>query len=111
MEGEDGATRSRAFRRSPRKSQGDSHGTFCFMEGALLVLIAVATFAGSFALTYAFAVRFLRRWLSTSSGVPLADFAETSFDRLEGNLDRMESPLARAEWSSRLLERELRNRR
>jgi hypothetical protein len=44
---------------------------------AVLVLIAVAAFVSSFVLTSVFAVRPLRRrWLSTSAGVPLADFAE-----------------------------------
>lgn len=75
---------------------------------ALLVLIAVAAFVSSFAPTYVFAVRSLRlRWLSTSSGVPLADFAEKSSDRLVGQHDRLEQSLARAEWSARLLQREL----
>jgi hypothetical protein len=34
-----------------------------------------------------------------------------SFDRLEGHLGRMELSLGRAEWSSRLLDRELRKTR
>jgi len=49
-------------------------------EVAVVVLIAVAAFLSSFVLTYVFAVRPLRRWVSTSSGVPLADLAEKSFD-------------------------------
>lgn len=75
---------------------------------AVLVLIAVAAFVSSFVLTSVFAFRPLRRrWLPTSAGVPLADFAEKSFDRLEGQPDRLGQTLARAEWSSRLLQREL----
>jgi hypothetical protein len=50
-------------------------------------------------------------WLSTSSGVSLAEFAEPSFDRLEGHLGRIELSLGRAEWSSRLIDRELRKTR
>jgi hypothetical protein len=80
-------------------------------EVAVVAMIAVAAFVSSFVLTYVFAVRPLRRWLSTSSGVPLAEFAEQSFDRLEGHLGRMELSLGRAEWSSRVLDRELRKTR
>jgi hypothetical protein len=73
-----------------------------------VVLIAVMVFVSSFVLTYAFAVRPLRRWLSISSGVPLAEFAEKTFDRMEEHHHRMEQSLGRAEWSARLLSRELR---
>jgi hypothetical protein len=98
--------------RSPRTMSGISrrpgNASALYRSGmdkvAVLVLIAVAAFVSSFVLTSVFAVRPLRRrWLSTSAGVPLADFAEKSFDRLEGQHDRMGQSLARAEWLSRLL--------
>jgi hypothetical protein len=80
-------------------------------EVAIVAVIGVAAFVSSFVLTYVFAVRPLRRWLSNSSGVPLAEFAELSFDRIEGRLGRMELSLGRVEWSSRLLDRERRKTR
>jgi hypothetical protein len=80
-------------------------------EVSVVVLIAVVVFVSSFVLTDAFAIRPLRRWLSISSGVPLAEFAEKSFDRMEEHHHRMEQSLGRAEWSARLLSRELRKTR
>jgi hypothetical protein len=87
-------------------------GIFQLMdEVAVVALIAVAAFVSSCILTYLFAVRPLRRRLSISSGIQLGDFAEESFDRLEGHLHRVELSLGRAEWSTRLLNRELRKTR
>lgn len=76
-----------------------------------MTLIAVAAFVLGFGLTSLLAVPHLRRWLSTSAGVPLGEYAEQSLDRLNGQLDPMELTAGRAEWSARLLRRELRKPR
>jgi hypothetical protein len=80
-------------------------------EAVAVVLIAAGSALTSFLLTNLFAIRPLRRWLSTISGERLADAVDKGLDQMDGHFDEIDQSLARIEWSARLLSRDVRKTR
>jgi hypothetical protein len=79
-------------------------------EIVVVVLIAAAGFVVNSRLMYLFAIRPFRRSLSARSGA-LADVVDEGLAQMDRHFDKIDQILARMEWSSRLLRRELRKSR